>query len=122
MKQSRGNAPPDGGGGNGQASSREERDKAIERVLSHTPPWYIEKVYQAWRDVADEELYFTCEPVRKVSGDPPNHVNAFSALTNGAIKRCIVIKVGSSKAKRRTSHARHLQLYTKHPGVDTPLL
>jgi hypothetical protein len=103
------------------------KKKGIKRVLNNTPGEFQLGLSMAFWYLVETREPFTAEDARPLSGDPPNHPNAYSAVWNGLVRKGMrggwVEIIGISKAVRVSSHRCLLQIYRGIPpkGVEVEL-
>ncbi len=85
----------------------------MELVRNHTPEYFKEFVRRAVGRLASSGKDFTAEDVREITGDPPNHPNAFGAAFSSALKQYSCHRVGIKKALRASAHSRLLPVYRR---------
>jgi hypothetical protein len=87
-------------------------DEGMVEALAHTSNMYKEEAHGAILLLARRGGEFTVEDLRDLVGDPPNHPAAMGAIINGALRSKMIKSVGFAKAKRRSSHARYVRVFT----------
>lgn len=94
------------------------RDKGIERVSEHNNDWLARCIGEAIifvasrEDFTGEDIRFRCEAYV----GSPKHPNAWGALTKSLVSRKIIQPTGEYRTPRdKSSHARMIQVYRKHP-------
>ena len=100
-----------------EITGEELKQKGIASVLSNTPNEYKLSFERSLDTLARRMGNFTCEHIRGIIGDPPNHPSALSALINGALKRKLIRKVGITKATRAPAHSALIGIYSKVDNV-----
>lgn len=94
------------------ARSAKVRDIALDTVLRHNAKWselvlaYIEGLPKDWVGLAED--------IRRLwPGPPPDHHNAWGAITRIAVESGMLVQIGSGPMTAEKSHARSTPRYRR---------